>query len=101
MRSAEPRRSNCGPPSPRPSKGAFPVKKETTPSSWPILSCCTVSPLDVSTTKVSGSGDTLILKPPHLTVCAGVAPRSLETGEPQDDCTSEPSYIAAAVSPTL
>ena len=80
MESVEPRRSNCGPPSPSPKRGAFPVKKLRAPEARSQVSVWTVSSAAVATVKVRGAGETLSIKFPSLTVCAEVPPRSLAIG---------------------
>ena len=55
MRSVLPRRSNCGPPSPKPRIGAAPVAKEMTPVSRSMWIVWTFSPLAVSTEMEIGS----------------------------------------------
>ncbi len=88
--STDPRRSNCGPPSPNPSSGESPVANETTPVARSTVNRWTVSFFAFAMLKVSGSGETLTLSSPQVTVCARTSPRHAATGGPEEDCTKDP-----------
>src|SRR5256885_2041586 len=87
MRSVDPRRSNCWPPSPRPSNGEFPVGKQTRPVSLSTVNCWILSPFAVSMVNMRGSIDSLMTKSADLTVWGPFSSRTLIIGMPQDDLT--------------
>ena len=86
--STEPRRSNWGPPSPRPSIGELSGFKIDDAAIAVNDNCWILSPFVFSIVNVSGSGATCTVTLPAFTVCVCQSPRSVATGAPHEACTS-------------
>lgn len=86
----EPRRSNWGPPSPKPNSGDVPVRNVRMPVCSSHSNCWTPSPRSLVIVIATGKKATRSLRFPTAMVCPG-SDLNLATGALQDSWTSDPS----------
>ena len=91
IRSAEPRRSNCGPPSPSPSTGPSPGSNASEPVCASTRSRCTSRPSSASIRIVRGLPETVTREPPQATTRGSASDVRRRIGAPQSSRTSDPS----------